>query len=156
MGGQIVTASRIPLRPLRAERCEMQTQRQDEHNLSWELLKASILKAGSQSSFWLGSCQEDPAGRSNWQLKLGDSPVSSKCSQELRSYLHARGLFTWAGGGQYLPRTKAGKRGFRLSQTRGCPRARIWCRAAPPGQDLVPGGTLRARIWCRAEPSGLL
>ena len=111
----------------------MQTQRQDEHNLSWELLKASILKAGSQSSFWLGSCQEDPAGRSNWQLKLGASPVSSKCSQELRSYLHAKGLFTWAGGGQYLPRTKAGKRGFRLSQTRGCPRPGFGAGQAPPG-----------------------
>ena len=124
----------------------MQTQRQDEHNLSWELLKASFSKAGSQSSFWLGSCQEDPAGRSNWQLELGASPVSSKCSQELRSYLHARGLFTWAGGGQYLPRTKAGKRGFRLSQTRGCPRARIWCRAGPSGLGFVVAGLPRASM----------
>ena len=111
----------------------MQTQRQDEHNLSWEFLKASFSKAGSQSSFWLGSCQEAPAGRSNWQLELGASPVSSKCSQELRSYLHARGLFTWAGGVSICRAQRRGSEDFGYRKPEAAPGPGFGAGQAPPG-----------------------
>ena len=119
----------------------MQTQRQDEHNLSWELLKASFSKAGSQSSFWL----ELPGG-SRWEVELaagagGQSsflkvfPGAQKLSSRQRP-LHVG----W--GGSVFAAHKGGE--ARISVIAN-PRL-------PPGQNLVPGRPLRARICCRVSP----